>query len=125
MMKPPGRLRSWLLTVALLPALLGAGCRSYHIDATIENRTGGPVQLLEVDYPSASFGEDRLEPGAAFHYQFQVRGSGPLTLQYTDPSGHEAHISGPALAERQHGQMQIVLLPGTKASFVMQLSPAP
>ncbi len=125
MLKPRRRLRSWPLALALLPVLLVFGCRSYHIDATIENRTGAPVQLLEVDYPSASFGADSLAAGAIYRYRFQVRGSGPLSIRYTDPSGHAAAISGPTLAERQHGQLQIVLLPGAKASFVMQLAPAP
>ena len=109
---------------SMLILALIVGCRSYHIDTTIENRTGAPVRLLEVDYPSASFGADRLEPGAIFHYRFQVRGSGPLSIQYTDASGHQAHIGGPNLAEGQHGQLQIVLLPGAKAAFTAQLAPA-
>ena len=55
-----------------------SACHSYHIDSTIVNRTGADVQLLEVDYPDASFGADRIASGAVFHYRFQVRGSGPL-----------------------------------------------
>jgi hypothetical protein len=102
-----------------------AGCHSYHIDATIENRTGAPVQLLEVDYPSASFGADKLDAGAVFHYRFQVRGSGPLTVQYTDASGREIHVSGPALAEGQQGQLQVVLEPDGKAEFLPQLASHP
>ena len=58
-------------------------CHSYHIDTTIENRTGAAIQLLEVDYPSASFGADRSPSGAVFHYRFQIRGSGPLKITYT------------------------------------------
>ena len=108
-----------------LASILVSGCHSYHVDATIENRTGASVQLLEVDYPSASFGVDRLDPGATFHYRFQVLGSGPLSIQYTDSNSHPAHISGPTLAEGQHGRLQIVLLPEAKATFQMQLTPAP
>ena len=70
-------------------------CHSYHVDSTIENRTGETVQLLEVDYPSASFGTDRLAPGAEFHYRFQIEGSGPLKLQYTAPGDRQVHIDGP------------------------------
>jgi len=110
---------------SILILALISGCHSYHIDTTIENRTGAPVQLLEVDYPSASFGADRLESGATFHYRFQVRGSGPLSIQYTDSNGHPAHINGPTLVEGEHGQLQIVLLPEAKAAFQMQLTPAP
>ena len=110
---------------SMLVLALVSGCHSYQIDATIENRTGAPVQLLEVDYPSASFGVDSLAAGAVYHYRFQVRGGGPISIQYTDPSGHLAHISGPTLAEGQHGQLQIVLLPEAKAAFTAQLSPVP
>ena len=110
--------RSRNLAAALLAApLLLLGCHSYHIDTTIENRTGSSIQLLEVDYPSASFGADSLAAGAAFHYRFQVRGSGPLTISYTASAGHQVHITGPGLSEREQGQLHIVLLPGAKADF--------
>ena len=56
--------------------LVAIACHSYHIDTTIENRTGADIQLLEVDYPSASFGADRIASGAVYHYRFQVNGSG-------------------------------------------------
>jgi hypothetical protein len=115
----------FLLAASVAASGFLAGCRSYHIDTTIENRTGAPVQLLEVDYPSASFGDDRLDAGSVFHYRFQVRGSGPLAIQYTDPSGREIHIKGPTLVERQHGQLQIVLLPAGKAEFLPQFLPGP
>ena len=110
------------LAVSLLPALLLlAGCHSYYIDTTIKNHAGADIQLLEVDYPSASFGADRLAAGAALHYRFQVRGSGPLTLSYATSDGRQAHITGPNLFEREQGQLQIVLHPGAKADFTPQL----
>ena len=64
--------------VAVLSAVLlaASACHSYHIDSTIENRTGAPVKLIEVDYPDASFGADIIASGAVYHYRFQVRGSG-------------------------------------------------
>src|SRR6202044_2128904 len=101
-----GTLPRLLLAIAAVPIILLAACHSYHIDATIENRTGADIQLLEVDYPSASFGADRIAAGATFHYRFQVRGSGPLTLSYTSAGGKEVKITGPDLAERQQGQLQ-------------------
>ncbi len=48
--------RKLTLAASLCAATLLAACHSYHIDAAIENRTGADIQLLEVDYPSASFG---------------------------------------------------------------------
>jgi hypothetical protein len=116
------RLVFCILLVPILTAV--SACHSYHVDATIENRTGAPIQLLEVDYPSASFGVDRLEAGAVYHYRFQIRGSGPLKVEYKSLEGHSVQITGPALIERQQGQLQIVLLPGGKAEFHPQLAPS-
>jgi hypothetical protein len=102
-----------VLAVALTAA---TACHSYHVDATVENRTGAAVQLLEVDYPSASFGADSLASGQVFHYRIQLRGSGPLNVEYTT-GGRQVQIDGPAMAERQEGSLEIILLPGGKADF--------
>jgi hypothetical protein len=109
-----------LLSCALLAA---TACHSYHIDATIENRTGADIQLLEVDYPSASFGADHIASGATYHYRFQVRDSGPLKITYTGPDQKQVQIAGPTLSERQQGQLKIVLLPSGNAQFMPQLAP--
>jgi len=76
-----------------------------------------------VDYPSASFGADKLAAGEVFRYSIQVRGSGPLKVVYTGSDGRQAQMDGPTLAERQEGRIQIVLLPGGKAEFHPQLTP--
>lgn len=106
-----------------------AGCHSYHVETTVENRTGAPIQLLEVDYPSASFGADNLAANGIFHYRIQLRGTGTLKVQYTANTGgqvqKQVQIDGPALAERQEGQLKIVLLPAGKAEFHPALTPAP
>jgi hypothetical protein len=99
-----------------------AGCHSYHIDTTIENRSGAPVQLLEVDYPSASFGVDALAAGAQFHYRFDVIGSGPVTIQYTGANRQAVKKTGPTLYERQEGRLDIVLLPGGQVEFRAQVT---
>jgi hypothetical protein len=116
-------LRSPFYAATLFSAFFFSACHSYHVDATIENRTGAPVQLLEVDYPSATFGADSLAADASFHYRFQIRGSGPLKVSYTTANGQTVQISGPALAERQQGTLEIVLEPGSKAEFHPQLIP--
>jgi hypothetical protein len=105
-----------------LAALL-TGCRSYRIDATVENRTGGAITQLEVDYPSASFGANSLAAGAVFHYGFQVRGTGVVTVQYTAADGRQVQVTGPTLHEKQEGQLNIVLPPGGKAAFHVELHP--
>jgi hypothetical protein len=118
-------LRFLLAILVFLGFLALAGCHSYHVDTTVENRTGKPVKLLEVDYPSASFGTGQLDSGAIFSYQMQFRNSGPLKVLYTADDGRQVSIDGPHVAEKQEGRMQIVLLPDGKAEFHPELTPAP
>jgi hypothetical protein len=110
--------------LAAATLMAATACHSYHVDATVENRTGAPIQLLEVDYPSASFGANSLVAGQVFHYRIQLRGTGPLKLQYTAADGRQAQIDGPSVVERQEGSLEIVLLPGGKAEFHPHLTPA-
>ena len=120
------KIHAWVLTALLLPILgAAAGCHSYHVETTVENRTGEPIQLVEVDYPSASFGINSLAAGATFHYRIQIRGTGPLKVAFTGKNGRQAQIDGPGVAERQEGRLAIVLLPGDKAEFHPELTPAP
>jgi hypothetical protein len=78
---------------------------------------------LEVDYPSASFGADRLNAGANVPNRLQLRGSGSLKVQYTDGDGHSVQSVGPELAERQEGRIEIVLLSGGKTESHSELTP--
>jgi hypothetical protein len=120
------KLDARVLTAVLLPVLAAAaGCHSYHVETTVENHTSEPIQLVEVDYPSASFGIDKLAAGATFHYRIQIRGSGPLKVAFTGKDGRQTVVEGPTVAERQEGRLEIVLLPGNKAEFHPELSPAP
>jgi hypothetical protein len=110
-------------TIVLLCLNAISGCHSYHIEATIENRTGGAITLLEVDYPTASFGADTLASDAVFHHRIQTRGSGPISVQYTAAGGRAVQIKGPDLYEQQEGSIEIVLLPDGKAEFHPALNP--
>ena len=109
-------MKLWQVCV-LAGALLFAGCKSYHVDVTVENHTGAPVRLLEVDYPNASFGADSLAPDAVMHYRIQVQGDGPVKVQYTAPDQKQPQSTGPQLKQNQQGKLDIVLLPGGKAEF--------
>jgi hypothetical protein len=111
-----------VFTVAAL--FVATACHSYHVETTVENHTGGPIQLLEVDYPSASFGVNSLATGAEYHYRIQLRGSGPLKMQYTGSDGRKTQVEGPMLAEQQEGRIEIVLLPGGKVEFHPELTDA-
>jgi len=114
------KLRLWCTTI-VFPALV-AGCHSYHVETTVVNHTGAPIQLLEVDYPSASFGANTLAADAVLPYRIQLRGNGPLKVQYTAADGKQAVVTGPELAEQQEGHLEIVLLPAGKAEFHPELT---
>ena len=113
------------LTAVLVFLCLGPmlACHSYHIEAAIENHTGGAITLLEVDYPSASFGADALAADGVFHYRLQTRGSSLISVQYTAANGHQVQVKGPMLHEKQEGSIEIVLLPDGKAEFHSALKP--
>ncbi len=102
-----------LLPLVALSActLLIAGCHSHYIETTITNRTATPILLLEVDYPSASFGTENLAPGASFQYRFKVLGSGSTKLLYTDAAHHDHTANGPALSEGTEGTLLIDIQP--------------
>lgn len=100
-----------LTLVALAGLLSVAGCTSPYVNATVKNDTGAPVSLVEVDYPSASFGSDALADGAAYPYRFKVLGSGATKVSWTDAQRKQHTAAGPELHEGQQGQLTITLTP--------------
>jgi hypothetical protein len=109
------------LLLAMATALTLSGCHSSFIDATISNHTAEPLSLVEVDYPSASFGTQTLAPGADFHYRFKILGNGPTTLLWTDTQHHDHKISGPVLREGQDGAIRITFSQDAAPTWNLQL----
>jgi len=95
----------------LAAALTLTGCHSAHIETTISNRTTEPLSLVELDYPSASFGTQTLAAGQDFHYRFKVLGNGATTLLWTDAAHHDHKSSGPTLHESDEGTLAITITP--------------
>ena len=118
-------MKAALLATALLAVILLGGCHTHPFEITVENRTGAPVRLLEVDYPSASFGVDSLGSGKISRNQLQLRGSGPVKLAYTAADGRPVQASGPELAEREEGRIEILLLPSQKIEFHSDITAKP
>ena len=83
------------------------GCHSAFVSATLVNHSGGPIRLVEMDYPSASFGTGQLAEGAIFKYRFKILGSGDAALSWTDSSGTDHTSRGPALVEGEEGQLLV------------------
>jgi hypothetical protein len=73
------------------------------------NATGAAVTLVEVDYPSASFGVEQLAAGGVYHYRLKVLGSGPTTVTWTDGHRTQHTAKGPELHEGQAGVLRVTL----------------
>jgi hypothetical protein len=115
--------RIWTALAATV-LITSSGCKSYWVDASVENHTGQPIHELEVDYPTASFGINTLAPEAAMHYRFQIRGSGPVKVEYAAPDGKTTHAQALTLTEGEQGQLTIRLLPLGKIEVLPKLQPA-
>ena len=96
------RIRGLLLTLCIGLA----GCRSRFVEVTIANQ-GPTMHVMEFDYPSASFGANELARGAKFHYRFKIQGSGPLSLQWEDGSGHSHTAEGPKVNQGDQGSLLV------------------
>jgi hypothetical protein len=95
-----------LLAAATVAPL--AGCHSHVVDMTIINQ-GPAVHVVELDYPSASFGTDSLARGGQYHYRFEIQGSGPLSLSFEDSSGKNHTTQGPTVHQGQEGSFLVTI----------------
>ena len=109
---------------ALAAALTLAGCHSATIAATISNHTSAPLSLIELDYPSASFGTQTLAPGQDFHYRFKIIGSGATTILWTDAAHQDHKNSGPTLRDGDDGTAHHHLQSGRKPHVEPRIAPS-
>jgi len=105
----------------LFTAILG-GCHSAFVETTIDNRGETPVQLVEVDHTSASFGVGSIVAHSQFHYHFKIQGSGPLKIEFTDSDDKLHNSDGPILKQGQEGTLAIVIQPGGGVSWQPSLT---
>ena len=90
-----------------------AGCHSHYVEVDVRNDSGAAVSLVEVDYPSASFGKESLASGAVYHYRFKILGDGPTKILWTDAQRKDHSVSGPKLLEGQEGALTVSITGGT------------
>ena len=98
------------------------GCHSAFIQADVHNGTGQDISLLEVDYPSASFGTESLPAGADYNYRLKVLGNGPLKVSWTDAAHHDHNATGPSVSEGQEGRLTVTLT-AQSAAWNLKLQP--
>lgn len=115
-----------LAGLAAFGALTVIGCRArpyqgaplnQRFMVTVRNQ-GPDIRQLEVDYPNASFGQDRLASGATFQYQPKLIGSGPIKITFTDQAGKSHTATGPTVQENERKDLVIAI--GQDESILFQ-----
>ena len=101
-----------VMSVTLMLVAGLCGCHSAYVEADIKNSTSASLTLVELDYPSASFGTGTLAPGAIYHYRFKILGDGPTKILWTDSTHHDHVVGGPQLREGQEGSLTVVITEG-------------
>ena len=119
----PLKKTKFTLIVAVLCLSLTA-CRSPFVQTSIVNHTGSDAQLIEVDYPSASFGTQQIAQDSTYHYRFQIQGPGPVKITYTGTANKVYKSTGPNVEKGQEGSLVITLEPDGKVTWAPALSVA-
>jgi hypothetical protein len=97
-----------LLIIVVLAAVLAmTGCRSRVVKVTLVNIGTEPISTIIVDYPSATFGKDKLAPRETFSYTIKPLETGPLKLQFTDAKGAIHTYSGLTLHKDDDGSIDV------------------
>lgn len=93
--------------ITLLLFAFLAGCRAHMVKIKLVNTSGEPLSTIIVDYPSATFGKDKLAPGETFSSSVKLTDDGPLKVQFTDANGGNHAYTGPILHKSEEGSIDI------------------
>jgi hypothetical protein len=97
------------LRIALLACLLPVmvSCRSRVVRVNLVNTSSQPITVITVDYPGASFGVNKLDPGKTYLYPIKPVETGPLKIQFTDFGGNSHSFTGPVLHKNDEGSLEV------------------
>jgi hypothetical protein len=73
------------------------------------NTSAEPLSTIIVDYPTATFGKDKLAPNETFSSPVKITDSGPLKVQFTDARGSIHTYTGLILHANQEDSIEIKL----------------
>lgn len=102
-------MRTVLRTILMVTVVALVGCRSRVVQVKLINTSPKPISIIVVDYPTATFGVDKLEPGTTYQYPIKLLGTGPLNIQFTDADGHNHTYTGPTLHKNDEGSITVQL----------------
>lgn len=119
------RLKALPVAIAVAACLSLAACHSPYVQTNIVNHSGSTIRLIEVDYPDASFGTQKVADGATYHYHFKILGEtpGPVSITFTGADNKVHTATGPVLKPGQQGTLTITLDGNGKVAWFPQLSP--
>ena len=97
-----------------------AGCRAHMVTVKLTNTSAEPISTIIVDYPSATFGKDKLAPGETFTSPVKLTDDGALKIQFTDAKGGNHTYTGPVLHRNEGGSIAITVRPNYRYSRYQQ-----
>ncbi len=100
-------MRTARVCFALLLVAFLSGCRAHMVTIKLVNTSASPLSTIIVDYPSATFGKDKLAPGETFSSSVKLTDDGALKIQFTDANGGNHTSTGPMLHKNQEGMIEI------------------
>ena len=100
-------MRTARICIALLLFASLAGCRAHMVTIKLVNTSAGPLSTIIVDYPSATFGKDKLAPGETFISPVKLTDDGALKVQFRDANGGNHAYTGPMLHKSEEGSIDI------------------
>jgi hypothetical protein len=86
-----------------------AGCHAHVVRVTLSNTSTDIVKTIIVDYPTATFGKDKLSPGETFSYAIKPLETGMIRIQFTDAQGSIHTYNGTTLHKNDDGSLEVKL----------------
>lgn len=83
------------------------GCRSHVVNVKLTNTSKDTVKTIIVDYPTATFGKDKLAPGETFSYAIKPLETGLIRIQFTDAQGSIHTYNGSQLHKDDEGSIAV------------------
>jgi hypothetical protein len=84
-----------------------AGCHAHVVRVTLRNTSTDIVKTIIVDYPTATFGKDKLSPGETFSYAIKPLETGMIRVQFTDAQGSIHTYNGTTLHKNDDGSLEV------------------
>ena len=102
-------MKSIRFIAALIFLITLTACRARVVKVSLINASAEPVKTIIVDYPTATFGKDKLAPGETFSYGIKPLETGKLRVQFTDAKGVIHTYIGLTLHKDDDGTIEVKL----------------